>query len=149
MLADPHGVGDGGQGRVDGADAGEEAGVDDVEVVNLVGLAVDVEHRGGRIGAEAAGADLVGYPGDRYVHGHVEVLVEHVVLGQTRVVENLLELLVEALGLFVIGGGVGQVDVAVSVEGDPILGLGQVLGGEPPVHRMPGRVVQGPAGRAW
>ena len=45
VLADADGVGDRREGRVHRADAGEEAGVHDVEVVELVGLAVRVEHR--------------------------------------------------------------------------------------------------------
>src|SRR5690242_11042575 len=59
VVADPQRVGHGRQGRVHGADAGEEARVDDVEVVDLVRAAVGVEHRGGRIAPEAAGAGLV------------------------------------------------------------------------------------------
>jgi hypothetical protein len=55
------GVGDDGQGRVDGAGRDEEAGVDYVEVVELVGFAVDVEDRGCGIVAEADGAVLVAY----------------------------------------------------------------------------------------
>jgi hypothetical protein len=43
VVADPDGVGHCGEGRVDRADAGEEAGVDDVEVVKFVGPAVGVE----------------------------------------------------------------------------------------------------------
>ena len=38
VIADSEGVRDRGQGRVHRADAREEAGVDDVEVVHLVGL---------------------------------------------------------------------------------------------------------------
>ena len=49
MLGDPDGVGDDGQGGVDGADGGHEAAVDDVQVVEVVGFAVDVEGRGARI----------------------------------------------------------------------------------------------------
>ena len=68
VVADAQRVGHRGQRRVHRADAREEAGVDDVEVVELVRLAVDVEHRGRGIGAEAAGAGLVGArrrPGSR------------------------------------------------------------------------------------
>ena len=83
------------------------------------------------------------------VHVGVEVLAPHVVLGHPGVVEDLLQLAVEPAGLFEVGVGVGQVDVAVLIEGDPVLGDRQVLGGEPPVHRVLGRVGQGPLGRAW
>ena len=46
VVADAQRVGHRGQRRVDGADAREEARVDDVEVVELVRPAVGVEHRG-------------------------------------------------------------------------------------------------------
>ena len=82
MLANPDGVGDGSEGWVHRADARKEARVDYVKVVDLVGLAVDVEHRRRRVGAEAARARLVGHTGDRDVHAHVEVLVQDVVLGE-------------------------------------------------------------------
>src|SRR6476620_605334 len=42
VLTHSQGVGDDGEGRGHGADRREEARVDDVEVVELVGLAVDV-----------------------------------------------------------------------------------------------------------
>src|SRR5258707_10428188 len=46
VVADPDGVGHRGEGRVDRADARVKAGVDHVEVVDFVGPAVGVEHRG-------------------------------------------------------------------------------------------------------
>ena len=54
MIADPQGVGDGGERGVHRADADEETGVDDVEVVEFVRLAVAVEHGGRGIVAEPA-----------------------------------------------------------------------------------------------
>lgn len=56
-----NGVGDDGQGWVDGGGGGEEAGVDYIEVVELVGFAVDVEDRGGGVVAKAERAVLVAY----------------------------------------------------------------------------------------
>src|SRR3954468_6105987 len=67
VVADAERVRHRGQGRVDGADAREEARVDDVQVVELVRLAVDVEHRLGRVNAEAARAGLMGAARDRDV----------------------------------------------------------------------------------
>src|SRR4051812_28174895 len=55
VVADAQRVGHGGERRVDGADAREEARVDDVEVVDLVRAAVGVEHRRRGVPAEAAG----------------------------------------------------------------------------------------------
>src|SRR3954464_14711670 len=73
VLADPDGVGHGRERRVHRADAREEARVDDVEVVDLMRLAVGVEHRRSGVGAEPAGARLVGDAGHRDIHVHVEV----------------------------------------------------------------------------
>src|SRR5688500_6770938 len=52
VLAHTDTVGHRREGRVHGADAREEAGVDDVEVVDLVGLAVRIEHGRGGVGPE-------------------------------------------------------------------------------------------------
>ena len=60
VVADAQGVGHRRERRVHGADAREEAGVDHVEVVDLVGPAVGVEHRRRGVGAEPARAGLVG-----------------------------------------------------------------------------------------
>src|SRR5690242_4730565 len=147
VLADPDGVGHGGEGRVHRPDAGEEAGVHDVQVVQLVGLAVDVEHRRGRVVAEPAGPGLVGAAGDRDAHVHVEVLVEHVVLGHPDVVEDLPELVVEPGGLGGVGRGVGQVNAPVAVHGHAVAGLGHVLSGQPEVHGVTSHVRQAPVRR--
>src|SRR5690348_15868027 len=147
VLADPDGVGHGGEGRVHRPDAGEEAGVHDVQVVQLVGLAVDVEHRRGRVVAEPAGPGLVGAAGDRDAHVHVEVLVEYVVLGHPDVVEDLPELVVEPGGLGGVGRGVGQVNAPVAVHGHAVAGLGHVLSGQPEVHGVTSHVRQAPVRR--
>src|SRR5690242_5460798 len=55
------------QRRIHGADAGEDARVGHVEVVDLVRAAVGVEHRRRRVGTEATGPRLVGDAG----HGDV------------------------------------------------------------------------------
>ena len=54
--------------------------------------------------------------------------------------------IVEALRFLIVGGGIGQVDAAVAVHGDPVVGLGQVLGGQPSVHGMPGQAVEAQRG---
>ena len=84
------------------------------------------------------------HPGHRDVHRHVEVLSEHVVLGHADVVQDLLQLFVEALGLLVVCCRVGQVHGALAVERDPVLGPGEVLGGQPEVHGVGGDVGQAP-----
>src|SRR6476620_5972949 len=133
VLTDPDGVRHRGQGRVHGSDAREEARVHDVEVVDLVGLAVLVEHRRRRIAPEAARPRLVRDTRDRDAHVHVEVLVEHVVLGEPDVVHDVLQLVVQPVGLVVVGRVVREMDVAVAVEGDAVIGHREVLGSQPEV----------------
>src|SRR5437588_12292467 len=63
-------VGVGGQRRVDRADADEKARIHDVEVVELVRLAVHVKDRGLGIAAKQAGAGLMRTAGDGNVGLH-------------------------------------------------------------------------------
>ena len=42
--------------------------------------------------------------------------------------------------------GIGEVDVPVAVDRDAVAGVGEVLGGQPEVDRMPGDVVEREAG---
>src|SRR5215216_234757 len=83
MVADAEGVGHRGQRRVHRADAREEAGVDDVEAVELVRAAVDVEHRAGRVGAEAARTWLVGAAGDGNVVLNIGMARDEMVVVRT------------------------------------------------------------------
>ena len=69
------------------------------------------------IGAEAAGASLVGDSGDRDVHAHVVALVQDVVPGQADVVEDLPELAVQAGRLRFAALGIVQVDAPLPVNG--------------------------------
>src|SRR5581483_2493058 len=71
-IGDAQGVGDDGQRRVDRADRRKEAGIGEIEVVELVRLAVEVEHRVSRIDAEARGAGLVRGPADGNVLAEIE-----------------------------------------------------------------------------
>ncbi len=59
MVGDADSVGDDGEGWIDCAAGWEEAGVDYVEIVEVVGFAVYVEDGLFWVGAEAAGAVLV------------------------------------------------------------------------------------------
>ena len=49
----------------------EEAGIDDIEIVQLMRLAIEVEHRGPRVMAKARGAVLMRDPGQRNAAGNV------------------------------------------------------------------------------
>ena len=105
------GVGDDGEGWVDGAGGGEEAGVDYVEVFELVGFAVDVEDGGGGIVAEAEGAVLVAnaFEGDALLEVGVEGDGGVGVAGAFEDVDPAIFQSLKALGVV---GSVGEFDVA-------------------------------------
>ena len=65
-------IGDRGEGRVHRSDADEEARVHDIQIVELMSLAVDIQYRGLRIGSEPARPGLVGTAGDRNVCLHID-----------------------------------------------------------------------------
>ena len=138
VIADAQRVRDDRQGRVHRADRGHEAAVHHVEVVQVVGLAVHIEDRGGRVGPEAGCAGWVGRGGgvERLVQvkaadGH---RVHHAELAQHSL-EGPAEP-GEALGVVV--GLEHQLDRAVTPEHDPAAGAGEVLAGQPEVDRVPG-----------
>src|SRR6266545_1580218 len=109
VRSDAQRVCDDGQRRVHGADGHEEARVDDVEVVELVGLAVEVEHRRLRVAPELGGARLVG--GSRDGHALVEVHVAMVrALLHAEVTQHGLELLPQPLQ---------RLHVVLVVQGEP------------------------------
>ena len=111
MVADAQGVGHRRERRVHRADAAEKAGVDDVQVVELVGLAVRVEDRRLRIVAEAAGARLVGDAAEVDLVLHVQIARDQVVV-HVEVVEHRLELVVELLLGDLVGRRVAERDLA-------------------------------------
>ena len=97
VVADPQGIGHRRKRRVHRADAREEARVDHVEVVELVRAAVGVQHGRLRVGAEAAGAGLVGHARDRDGGLQVGVTREEMVRVHPGVSQQLLELVVQPL----------------------------------------------------
>src|SRR5579875_2751265 len=70
-IGDAQRIGDDRQRRVNGADRREKARIDHVKIVELVRLAVEVEHGSLWIGAEARGAGLVRGAADRDVLAEV------------------------------------------------------------------------------
>ena len=61
MVCDANSIGDDGERWVYRAAGREEAGVDNIEVIEVVGFAVNVKDGLFRVGAEAAGTVLVAY----------------------------------------------------------------------------------------
>src|SRR6516164_7846439 len=102
VIADPERVGHRGQRRVDRPDAREEARVDHVQVVELVGPAVRVQDGTVAVGAEPARPSLVRAPGDRDLVLEIGVVGEEVIAVHPKVGEHLLQLVKQALlGLLV------------------------------------------------
>src|SRR6516162_1105928 len=64
VIGHADGVGDDRQGRIDRGAGAEEAAVDDVEIVDLVAAAIDVERRAFWVVSETHGAVLMSSAGD-------------------------------------------------------------------------------------
>jgi hypothetical protein len=80
VIADPQRVSHDGKRWVDCTARREEAGIHHIEVVDLVRLAVAVEHGGLRVVAEADCSVLVGNAGQRDSLTNVEVSREQAVM---------------------------------------------------------------------
>ena len=138
VIAHAQRVRDDRQGGVHRTDRGHEAAVHHVEVVQVVGLAVHVEDRGGRVGPEARRARLV------RGGGGVECLVQVEAADERRVhhaelAQHSLEGPAEPGEAFgVVAGLQRQPDRAVTPERDPAVGEGEVLAGQPEVDRVLG-----------
>src|SRR5689334_3354193 len=65
VIADTQGVRGDGQRRIHGSARTEEAAIDDVEIVDVVGAAMHVQRRRAWIAAEADGAVLMRHAGER------------------------------------------------------------------------------------
>src|SRR6185437_9422459 len=124
-IGDPQGVGNDGQRRVDGTDRGKEARISDIEVIQLVRLAVEVQHGGGGIGAEARRSSLM----RRAAHGNVFAEVERAMEKDsvvTSAVQNVLELALQARQCLGIGGSEVEMNLAIPVV-NAILRVRQIL----------------------
>ena len=108
MVAHPQRIGDGGERGIHRADADEEAGVDDIEIVEFVRLAVAVEHRGGGIVAEPAGAGLMRAAGQRNVVVHVEIAADQMLRLQADFAQHRAQLVVELVHRNLIVRRVGE-----------------------------------------
>src|SRR6185437_13623810 len=94
-VGDAKRVGDDGQGRVHRADGRKKARIRQIEVVELVRLAVEIEHGGLGVGSETRGAGLMGGAAERDILSQIERALEEdgVVAG---FVQNLFQLALEA-----------------------------------------------------
>ena len=107
----------------------EEAAVDDVEVVDVVRLAVDVERRGLRIVAEANRAVLMRDAGERDALADEEVAREQALVALVAVDRRTcvccfirsLSFAMQPLVAFLVVRLVAEDDVAVAVERDAVV----------------------------
>ncbi len=126
MRTNPQGIGHDGQRGIDGTDGGHEACVHDIEIIEVVGLAVGVENAVGWIFPEAAGPHLM--RGSRNVHGLKKNRKE------TDTMKHLSPLGAEPSMTLAVFGLPMQADHPIGVEGNAIVGIRQVFCGKPPVH---------------
>src|SRR5207248_9863847 len=134
MVGDAQRIRDDREPRVHGSGRGEEARLDDVEVVHLVRLAVHVECGGAGIPAEADGAVLVRHAGERNALPNVQIAREQPLVAAAPVdgafallAHELLELLDQPLVPFLVVRLVLEDDAALAIDPDAILRVGQVF----------------------
>src|SRR5438093_10736402 len=119
MISDAQGVGHDGQRRVHRPGGWEEAGIDHVQVVQVVRLAVCVQHRRLGIVSEAACAILVGHAGQRDPLAYVGIHVQQIFCA-VDVLQQALELGLKPAVALKIARRVAQHDPTLPCEGDPV-----------------------------
>src|SRR5438067_920799 len=134
MVGDAQRIRDDREPRVHGSGRGEEARVDDVEVVDLVRLAVHVECGGAAIRAEADGAVLVRHAGERNALPNVQIAREQPLVAAAPVdgafallAHELLELLDRPLWPFLFVRLVLRTVAAFAMDREGIFRLGKVF----------------------
>src|SRR2546428_7539349 len=117
---------------------GEEARVDDVEIVQIVSLAIAVERGGARIVAEADGSVLVRDARERDALADVEAAREEALVALLAVqrasplrLHGGLETRDELPVGFLAVRPVVEDDASLGIQSDAIFRVRQVLGGEP------------------
>src|SRR2546422_5843303 len=154
VIPDAERVGHDRERRVYRSARGEEARVHHVEVVHFVRLAVRVQRRGFRVVPEADRPVLVRDARQRDALAEIEAPREQAFVALVAVDATLglllhqaLELLDQALVALLIVRLVGEDDVAGPVEGDTVIRVREILGGEPEVQRVLGHELERPARR--
>ena len=71
VVPHPNRIGNGGEGGIHRSDARKEAGIHDIEIVEVVGLAIDIQYRRSRIITKTASAGLMSHGG--YRHGTLNI----------------------------------------------------------------------------
>src|SRR4030095_6522667 len=142
-IADAKGVGHNRQGRIHRAARRKEAAVDDIEVVDVVRLAHRIERRRLRVVTKADGAVLMRHARQRNPLTDEQasrkqslVTAMPVLVTRRLLLQKVFKLRREPRMPFAIVRRVPQLDVAVMVQGQPLFGVGQILGRQPEVQRV-------------
>src|SRR5579863_7188265 len=126
MVRDTNGIGDDGQGWVDGACRDETGSVDNIKIVQVVGLTVRIENARQRVCPHSASPILVAYAFDR--NAFFEIGVErNGRCGMAGSFENVDPPVFEPLEALHIIGSVGKLNAIWSVIGN-IFGLIHMAG---------------------
>ena len=139
MITDAQNVGNDRQRGVHRSAGNKEGPVDDVEVVDIVGAAVQIQHRCLRIRPEAAGAVLVADTLEGDALRKIELVREN--MGAVNLLEHLGPAVHEPLEGLDVVRGVVELDLAVDQK-YAVLGIWEVLGGEPPRNGMLGHLLE-------
>jgi len=153
VIPDPQGIGHDGEGRIHRPARREHAAVNNVKIVQVVSLAVDIEDRSLGIVPKANRPALVGHPGQRDLLADEQVTSKQplVALPAMDVALRLLlhqafEFRPQTLVSLQVVGRVREDDLAVLVQRDPVVGVGQILRRQLEVEGVLGHQIQGEAG---
>src|SRR5215469_569295 len=134
VIPDSERIGHNCEGRIDGGTGREEAAVNDVKIVKLVGFAMYVERGSFWIAPEPNGSVLVRYAGQRNPVADIQVAPEQSLMTRRPVnrarrllFHQLFQFRVKALMTLLIVRLVAQNDLAISIERDAIVGVRQIF----------------------
>ena len=112
VVADTQRVCDDRERWIHGRDAWEKTRIDDVEVIDVMSLAILIQYGCGRVGAEPASACLMTDASDWDLFTQVEI-VGHQVSVAIEMFKQVLQFLVKHLGWLVVVKRVAQLHTAV------------------------------------
>src|SRR5712692_475920 len=140
MLSHSKSIGHDGQRRIHGAARRKEAAVDNIEIIKVVRFAIRVEGRSLRIAPKTNRAVLVRDARQRNALPDKQIAREQPLMTFMSVnrtsrltLHETLEFGNEPLVAFLVVRLVGERDAAVAIDGNSIVGVGQVFGSEPEI----------------
>src|SRR5581483_7017052 len=138
VVADTQRIGHNRQSRIHGGTRREETAIHDVQIVHFVSFAVDIQGRGLRIVAETNSSILMSHAGQRNAVAHEQIARKKSLMtlvsmngASALLLHQLLEFAVQPLVSFLVVGRIAENDVAVSIQGDAVIGIRQIFGSQP------------------